>query len=260
MPFAGRRTARRKSGFQEWTTAGSFTFTVPEGVTAVRMYGVGGSGGTGLSFDATSGSGGGGGGIRDEDVFPGQNISVVVGAGGDSGSEAPTAGSNETDGENTTVGNSLICRGGASGPGGSSAGDVVGPVPGGTVDGANVGSSQGGEGGKGGPDFEEPGGNGGNHAGAGGAGTANQNINEADEAHGADGGGFGGGGASRNNQPDGQGGDVSDFGGLLVVGGRSGGNNGGRETGGNAGGGSREGDSSGRGGYARIEWDTRVLR
>lgn len=66
-------------------TAGSFTFTVPAGVSRVMVTCIGGGGGGGNSTSAAGGTGGGGGGYAMAYVTgltPGQTISVTVGIGG----------------------------------------------------------------------------------------------------------------------------------------------------------------------------------
>ena len=76
---------------QVYATPGVYTYTVPAGVTSVKMRGWGGGGGGGASADGTSGSiagnagaGGGGGGYTEKvhAVTPGSTITVTVGAKG----------------------------------------------------------------------------------------------------------------------------------------------------------------------------------
>lgn len=67
---------------QEYTTAGTYSFIVPVGLTAVHAVAVGGGGGGGGAPNA-NGSGGGGLGWKNSiAVTPGASITVVVGAGG----------------------------------------------------------------------------------------------------------------------------------------------------------------------------------
>lgn len=66
------------NGQQAYTTAGTYSWTAPAGITSVCVVCVGGGGGTGYS-------GGGGGGLGWKNniaVTPGQSYTVVVGAGG----------------------------------------------------------------------------------------------------------------------------------------------------------------------------------
>jgi hypothetical protein len=68
----------------EYTTAGSYTFTVPAGVTAISAVCVGG-GSSGPSGFAPNGGGGGGGGLsysNNISVTPGESLNIVVGVGG----------------------------------------------------------------------------------------------------------------------------------------------------------------------------------
>jgi hypothetical protein len=67
-------------GQQEYTTPGTYSWTVPDGITSVSVVCVGGGGSGG-----THGTGGGGGGLgwkNNITVIPGQSYTVVVGAGG----------------------------------------------------------------------------------------------------------------------------------------------------------------------------------
>lgn len=96
-------------GFMEYETPGSYTFTVPAGVTIISVTACGGGGGGG-NYNYDSGSykagGGGGGGAavvgRKFVVTPGQALAITVGAGG-------TVGAN---GGDTTIGTLLTLGGG----------------------------------------------------------------------------------------------------------------------------------------------------
>lgn len=76
-------TPLQLKGMQTFT--GSGTFTVPVGVTSIDVFLVGGGGSGGKSIFETNAGGGGGGGYtktqKNIAVTPGQNISVIVGAG-----------------------------------------------------------------------------------------------------------------------------------------------------------------------------------
>lgn len=77
--------SRVPSDFAEFATPGTFTWTVPEGVTAivVQVWGGGGGGGGTANSDGCSGSGGAGGYARAYiEVVPGEQYDVVVGAAG----------------------------------------------------------------------------------------------------------------------------------------------------------------------------------
>jgi len=87
------------SGSQEYTTPGTYSFTVPSGITslfALFVAGGGGGGGGGAITNGlygtgtfySAGGGGGGQGITRITVTPGQIVSVVVGAGGAHGTDA----------------------------------------------------------------------------------------------------------------------------------------------------------------------------
>jgi hypothetical protein len=88
-------------GFSSWQVfTSSGTFTVPTGITKVKVTVVGGGGGSGASradtcctFPATSGGGGGGAAIEIiSGLTPGGTVSVTVGAGGTAGTSAAVNG------------------------------------------------------------------------------------------------------------------------------------------------------------------------
>jgi len=109
---------------QTWTSAGSYTWTKPAGVTYVYVVirGAGGGGGGGTSGGAGTnrggGSGGGGGGVS-QFIFPASALSssetVVVGAGGTGGAAA----SNGNVGALSRFGTRLYAYGGGAGYQGS---------------------------------------------------------------------------------------------------------------------------------------------
>ncbi len=78
------------NGSQTFTTPGTYSFTVPEGVTRIfyRMWGGGGGGGGSCAYGTYVGGGGGGAGAYTSgflNVVPNSVLSVVVGAGGAGG-------------------------------------------------------------------------------------------------------------------------------------------------------------------------------
>ena len=79
---------------QEFPTPGTYSFTVPTGVTSICAVAIGGGGGG--ASDVNDGGGGGGGGLQYRNnvaVTPGETLTVVVGAGGAPGVNAATGGS-----------------------------------------------------------------------------------------------------------------------------------------------------------------------
>jgi hypothetical protein len=98
------------SNMQVYATPGTFTFTIPAGVTKIMVEVWGGGGGGGNSSATVTGflSGGGGGGYGRSifSVSSGTNYSVVVGAGG-------TAGGGN--GGNSSFGTSINATGGIGG-------------------------------------------------------------------------------------------------------------------------------------------------
>jgi hypothetical protein len=77
-----------------YTTAGTYTYTVPVGINTLCVLCVGG-GGAG-AYNTTSAAGGGGGGglvwVNNISVTTGQSFTIIVGAGGNGASGANTAG------------------------------------------------------------------------------------------------------------------------------------------------------------------------
>lgn len=99
-----------QAGVALYTTAGTYTWTVPTGVTAVvvTVQGGGGGSGGGSTYWQTAGSGGGAGGVASAYITgltPGNTVSVVVGAGGAANSTGGTS----------SFGAYITCTGGAGG-------------------------------------------------------------------------------------------------------------------------------------------------
>jgi len=84
-------------GAEEFTTAGTFSWTAPDNVTSVCVIAIGGGGGGAGAYDGTQdnarGAGGGGGlGYKNNiSVTPGQSYTVVVGEGGSGGQSGPNS-------------------------------------------------------------------------------------------------------------------------------------------------------------------------
>jgi hypothetical protein len=132
----------------QYTTPGTYEYTVPAGVTQlfIRVQGAGGGGGHGVGRTgivgmftkqiAAGGGGGGAGGYREEivSVTPGEILTITVGAGGSPGGAGAgtTAGSGSAGGSSSVIGNTinLVSTGGG---GGAGAGTVASPVPGGAA-------------------------------------------------------------------------------------------------------------------------------
>ena len=160
------------TGQTAYTSPGSYTFTVPSGVTSVSMVAIGGGGNGGSNY----GSGGGGGGLgykNNYSVTAGQQLAVLVGW-------------NE---EGSYVVNTSTVKGGSGGRGGTGTAANTGGSGGGyTGDG-------GGTGGAGGDNAGSAGAGGGGAAGYSGNGGRGGDYDAAGSA-GAGGGAGGGGGTS----------------------------------------------------------------
>ena len=100
--------------FRLYTTPGTYTFTVPSGVTSVQASGVGGGGGGGFGRSTKPGGGGAGAGVcsRTIPVTPGEVLTVIVGTGG----RGATTDVKAEDGQPSYIVNkNIIARGGAGG-------------------------------------------------------------------------------------------------------------------------------------------------
>ena len=192
-PAASTVTETLPVGQQEYTTAGTYTFTVPNGCTSISAVVVGGGGGgagcDGGQVRGETNNGGGGGGLAYGTiaVTPGETLTVVVGSGGN-------AGGDDTDG--TAGGNTTIVRsettllsggGGAGGQYRSEGATSAGGASGGT---ARIGGGSGGNSGTGsGVSGATGGGGAGGYSGNGGNGGARNAGGSAGAGGGAGGGG-----------------------------------------------------------------------
>lgn len=99
-----------------YSTAGTSTFTVPDGVTRIRARVVGGGGGAGGSGAGRTGGGGAGGGYAESwiAVTPGQVLTIIVGSLGSGGLVSGAGGNGGT----SSVSGFLSASGGLGGAGG----------------------------------------------------------------------------------------------------------------------------------------------
>lgn len=176
-----------------YTTNGTYTWTVPSGVTSatVQVWGAGGGGGGSYSSVALdggwNGGGGGGGEFRQttiSNLTSGSNYTVVVGAGGAYG----TSQSSGSNGGFSSFGGTTIKAFGGSGGGGSSLSAGGSGGPGGSGGTGNIGYS----GGSGSQDTT------GNYGGGGGssAGTSSAGVSSTSNSGGVAPSGGGNGGAA----------------------------------------------------------------
>jgi hypothetical protein len=217
-----------------YTTSGTYTWTCPVGVTSVSVVCVGAGGGGWNSLNNNSRGGGGGGlGYKNNiSVVPGNNYTVVVGAG---------AGSGGIGGDSYFISSIIVAGIGGQGD------DISNPFP--TAGGGHVGDGGG------------NGGNGGQSTSYGGGGGAGGYSGNGGNGGGTSGAGGGGGGATdaAANPVVGYGGGVGILGqgGNGTTGPQGGGGSGGQggfQGGGNYGGGSYGGSGAGGGGAVRIIW------
>lgn len=111
-------SAESMSRIQAYSAAGSFNWTVPEGVTRIRARVWGGGGGGGYGAAGTAGNGGGAGGYAEGyfAVTPGQVLTVTVGLAGVGGTVSVGA----TAGGTSSLGALLSATGGGAGAGSAS--------------------------------------------------------------------------------------------------------------------------------------------
>lgn len=215
------------AGQQAYTTAGTYTFTVPAGVTSICAVCVGAGGGS--TYLSTGNFGGSLSYSNNVATTPGESLTVVVGAGGTgtSGASAP-GGDSKISRSATTL---ILAKGGAS------ASSNVGGV---SYTGGNAQS----------PSITGSGGGGaGGYSGNGGGGGADGNPNGTAGSAGSGGGGGGGGGGGYQADVFGPG--VGQFYGggggggvgILGTGSNGSGGAGGSAAGGNGGGGGSSGSS-----------------
>jgi hypothetical protein len=180
-------------GQSAYTTAGTFTFTVPAGVTSISAVVIGGGGGGAGADNAqirneTNGGGGGGGlAYGTISVTPGETLNITVGTGGNGGAADGNGGAGGT---STIVRSATTLLSGGGGTGGTyrNNGNSTGGASGGT---ARIGGGSGGAGGAQSNNSGATGGGGaGGYSGNGGAGGA---FNSAGSASTGAGGGGGGG-------------------------------------------------------------------
>jgi len=167
-----------------YTSAGTYSWVAPTGVTSVAVLAIGGGAAGGTNYQSNSPvNGGGGGGLgyyNNYTVTPGNSYTVVVGNGGTPYVNPPTAG-----GDSYFVNTSTVKGGGGStGKSGGAGGSYVG-----------TGGGTGGAGGTGsGSTYSGGGGGAGGYAGAGGAGGTANGAGSS-----GSGGGGGGGGSYQNS-------------------------------------------------------------
>ncbi len=172
-----------KSSFaQTVLTNPTSPWTVPAGVTSVKVevWGAGGGGGgsRSTSFTNAFGGGGGGGGSYTTSTFTvsaGQTYTITYGAGGTAGAATPTAGGTGGTTTFTGTGGTVSSAGGGGGGAGNNANGTAGTAGVGGINGGTGGASTGnGAGGGGGAGNNGVGTNGGNAStGAGGPGNPN---------------------------------------------------------------------------------------
>lgn len=102
--------------YKLYSRPGTFTFTVPTGVTSIEATGVGGGGGGGFGREGAPGGGGAGGGVvsRIISVTPGEVLTIYVAAGGKGATSEIKAG----DGDSSYLlwkGSELLAKGGTGG-------------------------------------------------------------------------------------------------------------------------------------------------
>jgi hypothetical protein len=124
-------------GQQAYTTAGTYSWVAPAGVTSVSVVCIGGGGGGGNSFYGRNGGSGGGLGYKNNiTVVPGNSYTIVVGAAGTRGTVSVRDGGNGGNSTalgavgngglgGTSTGTGIKAGGGFSGDGGGNGGAAI---------------------------------------------------------------------------------------------------------------------------------------
>jgi len=182
-------------GQDAYTSAGTFSWVAPSGVTSVSVVTVAGGGGGGMGAGSRFGSGGGAGALaytNNVSVTPGNTYTLIVGSGGPGRASTSGSGSGTNGGFSRFIGNACATVRANGGTAGTYAGCSY--SPGGTVSSGTGGS--GGCGGRSSTSFVSAGGGGGagGYSGNGGrAGGAGCSFNTFDNGQCGSGGGGGGG-------------------------------------------------------------------
>ncbi|MGC4040240.1 MAG: fibronectin type III domain-containing protein [Flavobacterium sp.] len=145
-----------------YNTAGTSSFTIPAGITCVKVDAIGGGAGGSTRTSNSGGAGGGGGGAFASgtvSVVSGNSYTVVVGAGG---------ATNANGGDSTFNSTSVVAEGGFAGASNTQTANSGGTVAGST---GNIARYKGGDGGAGGTTNSGAGGGGAGTTGAGGNAT-----------------------------------------------------------------------------------------
>lgn len=224
---------QEETGRRDYTSGGTSTFTVPDGVTSITVKAWGGGGGGGAGGSAATGGAGGGAGYNNAtlSVNPGDALTVRVGGGGGAGTRNTTGGGGGGGGYsgvyNTTTSTNLIV---AAGGGGGGGGLITSAARTGGAGGVGGGTTGGAGGTAGGTAPLPTGGGGGTSSSGGAAGLSGNNV-----------------GTAGSSLTGGLGGDGRLSAGTDGSGGSAGTNGGGR--GGSAAVTSRAGGGGGGGGY-----------
>jgi len=185
------------AGQQAYTTAGSYSWVAPSGVTSVSVVTVGGGGGWNNYYSNTGGSGGGLRYRNNYTVIPGNSYTVNVGAAGSTGN---ALGVNTRGGSSYFINTCTVyAQGGVSQDQSNPCTPACGYFPGGTGSaiGGSIGGGNGGASSRGSNSSGGGGGGGaGGYSGNGGAGGGKQYSKTA--TAGSGGGGGGGAGAGTN--------------------------------------------------------------
>ena len=188
-------------GQSAYTTAGTYTFTVPSDVTSISAVVIGGGGGGAGADDGQirneTNNGGGGGGLAYGTiaVTPGETLNITVGTGGAGGVADAAAGG--AGGTSTIVRSATTLLSGGGGAGGRYRSEGLTDAGGASGGTARIGGGSGGNSGTGSGNSGATGGGGaGGYSGAGGAGGA---FNASGSASTGAGGGGGGGYSGTSN-------------------------------------------------------------
>ena len=135
--FSGATVLESGGQGVRWTSNGSWTFTVPGGISSARIHVIGAGGGPGAASGGCGAGAGGGGGYKTYSLTEGGSYTITVGNGGSAGYCQGSSGGS------SSFGALITANGGGGGKAGQSGCGFNYRPAGGTISGHTVGSSGG---------------------------------------------------------------------------------------------------------------------
>lgn len=197
--FTGSTYVHANGHDVRWTSSGTWSVTLPGGITTARLHAVGAGGGGGGGGHGSSGGGGGGGGYKDTTLTDGGTYTVTVGSGGGS-----SGCGNESPGGSSSFGTLITAGGGQGGRAGQCGCGCGERGNGGSISGHNTGSSGGNSGQVHDTSCTQYNGGNSSYGGGGGGSSTGWRCGDGPRGYGGSGGGWGGTGGNGANHSGGQ--------------------------------------------------------